>query len=100
MKNISVPLVDEYLKSVQGIQPAGTVDFFYTRLRAKMEKDKTGAEWSFPLRPVWVVGSMVLLLMINILMLSQQHPAKETITSNKSSLQNFARAYDQVIPSY
>ena len=95
-----VPLVDEYLKSVHGMQPMGIDDFFYTRLKAKMEKDKAGAEWNFPLRPVWVVRSMALLLIINILMLLQQHTANETITLNKALLQNFARAYDQIIPSY
>ena len=37
-KHINTPLVDEYLQSLDGMQPAETTPFFYTRLKAKMEK--------------------------------------------------------------
>lgn len=100
MKNKSTPLVEEYLQSLRGMNQVDTDDFFYTRLKAKIEKNTAGDGWNFPLKPVWVIGAMALLLGINIFMLSQQQTSKQTRTSNAASLQNFVRAYDQVIPSF
>ena len=50
MKNKSTPLVEEYLQSLQGMQQVDTDDFFFTRLKAKMEKNAAGDGWNFPLR--------------------------------------------------
>jgi hypothetical protein len=100
MKKFSTPLVDEHLQSFQGIQETGTDDFFYTRLKARMEKDKPQQGWSFPLKPVWIVGTLALLLAVNSLMLSQQFKTKQNkSTASASSLQNFAESYDQAISS-
>jgi multisubunit Na+/H+ antiporter MnhC subunit len=107
MEKKSTPLVDEHLQSMQGMQEVGTDDFFYTRLKARMlarqssrEKEHSQQGWSFPLKPVWVVGTLVLLLAVNGFMLSQQFKAKETkSTASTSSLQNFAESYDQTISS-
>jgi hypothetical protein len=100
MEKKSTPLVDEHLQSMQGVQEVGTDDFFYTRLKARMEKEHSQQGWSFPLKPVWVVGTLVLLLTVNGFMLSQQFKAKETkSTASASSLQNFAESYDQTISS-
>jgi hypothetical protein len=101
MKKKSTPLVDEHLQSIRGMQEAGTDDFFYTRLKAKMiarqEKERPGQAWVFPLKPVWVVGTLVLLLAVNGFILSQQ--LKVRSTASNSSLQNFAESYDQTISS-
>lgn len=107
MKNKSTPLVDEHLQSIQGIQEVGTDDFFYTRLKAKMLARQTGGEkeqsvrgWTFPLKPVWVLGTLALLLAVNGFMLVNQSKTKETkSTISSSSLQNFAESYDQSISS-
>jgi len=100
-------LVDEHLQSIQGMQEVGTDDFFYTRLKARMLARQTGGEnmqqdkgWSFPLKPVWVVGTLALLLAVNGFMLVNQSKTKETTsTVSTSSLQNFAESYDQAIAS-
>jgi len=99
MKKKSTPLVDEHLQSLQGMQEAGTDDFFYTRLKARMEKDKAQQGWSFPLRPAWVVGSLVLLLAVNGFMLSQKFKTGKTQKTTSSTLQSFAESYDQTIVS-
>lgn len=100
MKKISTPLVDDHLKSMVGMQEAGTDDFFYTRLKARMEIEKPQQGWSFPLKPVWVVSTLALLLAVNGFMLSKQLKAKKaTTTASSSSLQNFAELYDQSISS-
>lgn len=103
------PLVDEHLQAMQGMKETGTDDFFYTRLKARMLARREGGEreqdekgWSFPLKPVWVVGTLALLLAINGFMLSQQFKTKKTSSStgSGSSIQNFASSYDQTISSY
>ena len=97
MEKKSTPLIDQHLQSIQGMQEAVTDDFFYTRLKVRMEKEKSQPGWSFPLKPVWVVGTLALLLAVNGFMLSQQTKTKSiTVTS---SLQNFAESYDQTISS-
>jgi hypothetical protein len=107
MNKNSTPLVDEHLQSLEGIQEAGTDDFFYTRLKARMlagqsggEKDKSLQGWNFPLKPVWVIGTLALLLAVNGIMLSQQFKTgKVKTTASSSSLQSFAESYDQTITS-
>lgn len=100
MKKIITPLVDEHLQSIQAMQEAGTDGFFYTRLKARMQKDNTVQGWSFPFKPVWIVGTLAMLLAVNGFMLSQQFKTKETkTTAGNSSLQNFAESYDQNISS-
>jgi hypothetical protein len=99
MKKKSTPLVDEHLQSLEGMQDTGTDDFFYTRLKARMQRELVQDNWSFPLKPVWIVGTMTLLLAINVFMLSQQFKAKSTTPAASSSLQGFAESYDQSISS-
>ena len=99
MKRQSTLLVDEHLQSLRGMQEAGTDDFFYTRLRGRMEKNQAQQGWNFPLKPAWIVGTLALLLAINGFMLSQQFKTNKTKTSTSSTLQNFAESYDQTISS-
>lgn len=97
MEKKPTPLVDEYLQGIQGIQEVGTDDFFYTRLKARMEKENSQRGWIFPLKPVWIIGTLALLLAVNGFMLSQQSKTKSTTPT--SSLQRFAESYDQTISS-
>src|SRR5450631_3379772 len=100
MKNRTTALVDEHLQAVQGMQEAETDPFFYTRLKARMEKGKTAQGWSFPLKPAWVITTLLLLLVLNGFMLEQQFKTNKSKTTASSSLQNFAESYDQTISSY
>ena len=99
MKKNFTPLADEHLQSLTGMQEAGTDDFFYTRLKARMERNEPRKEWSLPLKPVWVIGGLVLLLAVNGFMLTQQSGKKAKVASSSSSLQSFAESYDQTIVS-
>lgn len=100
MEKKSTPLVDEHLQNFEGMQEAVTDDFFYTRLKARMQKEKSQPGWVFSLKPVWIVSALALLLVVNSFMLSQQFKNKETkSTASASSLQSFAESYDQIISS-
>ena len=100
MKKNSTLLVDEHLQSIQGMSETGTDDFFYTRLRARIDKEKSEQGWSLPLKPVWVLSTLVLLLVMNGITLLQQAKTKTTNTEvSTSSIQKFAESYDQSISS-
>lgn len=100
MKKKSTPLVDEHLQSFMGMQEAITDDFFYTRLKARMQKEKSQPGWNFPLKPVWILSTLVFLLAVNSFILSQQFKTKATTsTVSATSLQSFAESYDQTISS-
>lgn len=102
MKKNSTPIVDEHLQSLLGMQEAGTDEFFYTRLKGRMQGNEPRQGWNLPLKPVWVISTLVLLLAVNGVMLSQQVKTKATTgssSSGNSSLQSFAESYDQTISS-
>lgn len=104
MKNKPTPLLDEHLQSLLGMQEAETDPFFYTRLTARMEKRETQG-WRFPVKPAWLVGSLVALLAVNSWMLTQQkgkaaEAKPQPAAATASTLQQFAASYDMTLSSY
>src|SRR5689334_12285250 len=94
-KNIPTPLTDEYLESLQQMTEAETDPFFYTRLKARMEKEiSTEGGWSLPVKPAWLLTLLVVFLFINsFLLVNQVRQTKQPATQG-TSLQNFASGYD------
>lgn len=99
MEKNTTPLVDEHLRSMQGMTETGTDEFFFTRLKARMEREHNSAGWSLPLKPVWAVATLALLLAVNGFMLSQQVKTKKQQAPNTASIQRFAESYDQSLSS-
>jgi hypothetical protein len=60
--------IEETLKAFEGINQAEPKPFFYTRLKARMERElvetKTVLGWTF--KPIYVYVSLTLVLTINI----------------------------------
>ena len=96
MRNKPTPLTDEFLQSVQGIRQAETDPFFYTRLKARMEK-RQEESISLALKPAWLLSLLAIFLFINTFFLMQQSKQKATTTSRDTALQNFAGSYDLTI---
>lgn len=98
-ENNKTPLVDELLRSVEGLREAETGDYFYTRLRARMEarKEEEKEGWSLPFRPAWVIGCLTVLLAVNSVMALQQFNGKKTNTPPSATLETFATSYNQTI---
>jgi hypothetical protein len=98
MKNKNATrLLDEYLEALQGMEPPQTDQFFYTRLRARMEKKVSG--WSFPLRPVWVIAMLLLFISINSVLLFRQQADKKEMGNNAGSLNKVAETYNLAVSS-
>jgi hypothetical protein len=59
-RSIETPLVDEHLKSLEGMKEPETNEFFYTRLKAKMMNRQSGERISLR----WVYATITIMLLI------------------------------------
>ena len=100
MEKHSTALVDAHLESLIGMGEHTTDEYFYTRLKARME-NRAGEESSIPgLKLIWVVGSMAVLFVINVYMLNAKTTNKQVNATETNSIKNFAEAYDQTISQF
>lgn len=97
MDKNKTPITDEYLKSLDGIRSAEPKDYFYARLKSKLEKEQRQEEWIFPLKPVWMICTLAVLFLINTVILMQKNKSQQL---GNNSIESFAAAYDQNISSY
>jgi len=99
MKRVQTPITDEYLKSVQGMK-AETDAFFYTRLRARMERkiEEKGA-WVFQLKPVYIITLLLIFLSINSVVLINQVQSKKA-EATSSTLKSIANSYNLTVSNY
>jgi hypothetical protein len=93
---LHTPLTDEYLQSLQGLQPAEPDPYFYTRLRARMEK-AAAPSGSFLLRPVLAVAALSIVLLVNTFTILQQKNSKqqpEEPVGNTATIEDFTREFN------
>ncbi len=90
-------MIDEILNSLDGCSSATAPDFFYTRLKARMEKEAAPAARTFwMLRPAYALAGMAIILLINVLAVFNQPAtiAEETATpAETDSFQSLAAEY-------
>lgn len=89
-------MIDEILNSLDGCTPATAPDFFYTRLKARMEKEVAPARTFWMLRPAYALSGMVIIILINIIaVFNQPSSATEdaTATVESDSFQSLATEY-------
>lgn len=89
-------MIDEILNSLDGCTPATAPDFFYTRLKARMEKEAAPARTFWMLRPAYALAGMVIILLINVIaVFNQPAPVAEdsTTTTETDSFQSLAAEY-------
>jgi hypothetical protein len=99
-RNILTPFTDEYLKSVEGIKEAEASPFFYTKVKARMERkteEKKG--WIFQLRPAYIITMLLIFLSINAFVVISQVQSKKTETKS-SALKSFANSYNLTVSNY
>lgn len=98
MNNTSTSLLDDHLQLLNNMQEVGTDEFFYTRLKARMEARNPGEEWGFMIRPTMAIAALSLLLVLNGFLFFQ-FSATEKSQPEVYSIQRFAADYDQSINS-
>ena len=89
--------IDEMLNSLDGVKKAVAPDFFYTRLRAKMEKrlvPDNKAKWV--LRPAYILSALFLVLAVNafVFLRSEDKNSTATVDSDESVQQSIAAEYN------
>ena len=75
--------VNDALGSLDGLQRATTDDWFYTRVQARLQKDKTvwASVSNFLSRPVVAIATLALILVANGVVLFQQKEIAEAAAS-------------------
>lgn len=57
---------DDIINSLDGIKKAAAPDFFYTRLKARMEKEySTGKRIKWMVKPVYALAILVVIVVVN-----------------------------------
>jgi hypothetical protein len=85
------------MESLGGIQPAVAPDFFYTRLKGKMQP-VAAQKTIFILRPAFITAALSLFLIVNVFSLltinktSKQHISLQN--DKPATIESFVKAYD------
>lgn len=89
--------MEEILNSLDGCQRAGAPDFFYTRLKAKMEKGiEPSTPQSWVLRPVFAVAAVLVVLLINAAVIFNNRnssSSEEKVSFDTETFQSIAAEY-------
>lgn len=88
--------LEDILSSLDGSQRASAPDFFYTRLKAKMEKgipQKTPRSWQ--LKPAYVIAALLLVLGLNaaVLLNGKNEDNVFTADGTETAQQSIASEY-------
>jgi hypothetical protein len=92
--------IDEILSSLDNCQRASLPDFFYTRLKARMEKGmevKSVTQRPLVLRPIFALTALAAVIIINAFVIFQKDDKSNidnnTALSEAESLQSIAAEY-------
>lgn len=91
--------IDRVMTSADGLQKATAPDFFYTRLSGRMQRELDEKHRPFfVLRPAFATAALSILLIVNIIFLTQWNtqPANDTTVKSEkpATIESFAKAYD------
>jgi hypothetical protein len=95
MKQEKQDRIGQILNAWDGAKKAEAPAFFYTRLKARMEKavDAPVAK-SWLLKPAFVVATLVLVIVINAFIYFQDGNSTITPTSTEETIQSIAAEYN------
>ena len=95
--------IDRIMTSADGLQKAAAPDFFYSRLTGRMQRELDEKRRPFfVLRPAFATAALSILLIVNIIFLTQWNTRSTKDTSKDTTVQpgkpatieSFAKAYD------
>lgn len=85
---------EEIINSIDDIQQASVPDFFYTRLKARMEKEMpVSVNRKRKLQPVLIISGLVALLLANAMILFKNEGSSIGNTGNNDNQQIVATEY-------
>ena len=90
---ISNEKFEEQLELFDKMKEVETDAFFYTRLRARMDRLDKSSSWDYYLKPGWVMAVLMMMLFLNAWMV------KDKLNSNRDAginadIQTFASQYE------
>jgi hypothetical protein len=86
--------IEEILGSLDGSKKAIMPAFFYTRLKARMEKGlEPDTKKTLLLRPVFAITVLAAVLLINGIVIYSNETGKETAINDADKLQSIAAEY-------
>jgi hypothetical protein len=95
MKNMSNEQFEHEINIISNLKEVGAPNFFYTRLKARMDKENLSNELAGPFQPIIVICALTLLLFINSLLLKSDSNIVNTNSSQE--MEAFAAYYNQTI---
>ena len=95
MRNINDEQFEQDLNVVSNLKEVSAPDFFYTRLKAKMEKEAKLEQFEGTLKPIAVICILTLFLFINSLIMEKESTVIQS--SSNQDIEAFAASYDQII---
>lgn len=95
MKNINDDQLEHDLNIISNLKEVNAPDFFYTRLKARMEKEAKSEQFEGSAKPIAVICILTLFLFINSLMLDKDSTLINSTTNQ--DIAAFAASYDQII---
>ncbi len=85
--------LEKLLQSIEGIRKLEAPGFFYTRLRARMEREDQQAPVNVFLRPAFLSLCLAIVLTVNVLLLTSSQQVQSPATP-RSGIDNFAKEYN------
>jgi hypothetical protein len=95
MKNINDQEFEQDLNIISNLNEVSAPDFFYTRLKARMEKEIKSEQIGGSLNPIVVICILTLFLFINSLIMEKESTVIQS--SSNQDIEAFAASYDQII---
>ena len=88
--------IESIMESLDGIQSAAAPDFFYTRLKSKMQPAEQNYTFLL-LRPAFITTALSVFLLLNVFsLITIKKMPEQNISANKTSpagIESFAKAY-------
>jgi hypothetical protein len=94
MNNNRNSKIEDILGSLDGVKKASAPDFFYTRLKARMEKGlEPEPKRPWLLRPAFALTVLAGVLMVNAAVIFQKTDTAETAINDAEQFQSIAAEY-------
>ena len=98
MKQKKNNLLENHMMVLNQLNGIHIDDFFYTRLKSKMESEKVNNQFELPIKPVFILSCLSLMLIVNIIFLDGESSSKNQVNTDKS-IEQIISMYDQNINS-